>query len=144
MSSGDCVMCCLLETGTGGSNLRKLEGGGNLEFSNLTPFYWDSSENHQFGGQKSKLSKNNFRGEFPPLAFRAFWPLLSWPTSPQESGDGMGYTPPPGAGPLGGTPQIFPLIFCTFLCDSGTPILLSAKTLKKVLRKICAKSAQKI
>ena len=30
------------------------------------PFYRDSIENPQFGGQKSKLSKDNFRGEFPP------------------------------------------------------------------------------
>ena len=33
---------------------------------NLTLFYRDSKENPQFGGQKSKLCKDNFRGEFPP------------------------------------------------------------------------------
>ena len=33
---------------------------------NLTPFYRDSIENPQFGSQKSKLSKDNFRGEFTP------------------------------------------------------------------------------
>ena len=31
---------------------------------NLTPFYRDSIENPQFGGHKSKLFKDNFRGEF--------------------------------------------------------------------------------
>ena len=32
----------------------------------LTPFYRDSIENRQFRGQKSKFSRGNFRGEFPP------------------------------------------------------------------------------
>ena len=32
----------------------------------LTLFYRVSIENPQFGGQKSKLCKDNFRGEFPP------------------------------------------------------------------------------
>ena len=32
----------------------------------LTPFYRDSIENRQFRGQKSKSSRGNFRGEFPP------------------------------------------------------------------------------
>ena len=54
----------------GGVKSPKIRGGvkifnfrGSL---NLTPFYRDSIENPQFGGQKSKLSKDNFRGEFPP------------------------------------------------------------------------------
>ena len=59
-----------LETGIGGSNLRKLEGGVKiLNFRgspSLALFYRDSTENPQLGGQKSKLSKDNFRGEFPP------------------------------------------------------------------------------
>ena len=39
----------------------------------LTPSYRDSLENPQFGGQKSKLSRGNFRGEFrPPLTFSTF------------------------------------------------------------------------
>ena len=39
----------------------------------LTSFYRDSIENRQFGGQKSKSSRGNFRGEFPPpLAFGTF------------------------------------------------------------------------
>ena len=55
----------------GGANLRKLGGGGlrilNFRGSlNLTLFYTDSTNDPQFGGQKSKLSKDNFRGEFPP------------------------------------------------------------------------------
>ena len=54
----------------GGSNLRKLEGGVKiLNFQGplkLTPFYRDSIENRQFRGQKSKFSRGNFRGEFPP------------------------------------------------------------------------------
>ena len=33
---------------------------------NLTLFYRNSIENPQFGFQKFKLSKDNFRGEFPP------------------------------------------------------------------------------
>ena len=55
----------------GGPNLRrKLEGGGvkilNFRGSrNLTLPYRDSIDNPQFGGQKSKLSKGNFRGELP-------------------------------------------------------------------------------
>ena len=66
----------------GGSNLRKLEGGGceNFDFSgsrNLTLFYRVSIGNPQIGGQKSKLCKDNFRGEFPPpLAFGTSWPPL--------------------------------------------------------------------
>ena len=58
----------------GGSNLRKLEGGGeDFEFSaalNLTLFYRASIENPQFGGHKSKLSKDNLRGEFLPSSVR--------------------------------------------------------------------------
>ena len=46
-----------------------------LWFFKLTPFYRDSKENRQFGGQKSKSSMGNFRGDFPPpLAFGTFWP----------------------------------------------------------------------
>ena len=62
----------------GGSNLRKLEGGWNFwifgEFDPcLQRFY-----SPQFGSQKCKLSKDNFRGKFPhPLAFGTFWPPLS-------------------------------------------------------------------
>ena len=54
----------------GGSNLRKIRGVVKiLNFEGplkLTPFYRDSIENRQFGGQKSKSSRGNFRGEFPP------------------------------------------------------------------------------
>ena len=42
-----------------------LNFGGSL---NLTPVYRDSIENPQFGGQNCKLSKDNFRGEFPPAS----------------------------------------------------------------------------
>ena len=56
----------------GGSNLRKLEAGVKIlifgGFRNLTLFYRDSIENRQFGGQKSKLCKDNFRGKSPPPA----------------------------------------------------------------------------
>ena len=49
-----------LETGIGGSDLRKLERGGeHFEFSEplrLTPCDRHSKENPQFGGQKFKLS----------------------------------------------------------------------------------------
>ena len=62
--------------GYGGSNLRNLEGRGEFEFPRpltLTPFYRDSIENRQFGGQRSKSSRGNFRGESPPpLAFGTF------------------------------------------------------------------------
>ena len=73
----------VLETGIGGVKSPKIRGGVKiLKFwgsRNLTLFYRDSIENPQFGGQKSKLSKENFRGEFPPpLAFGTFWPPLSW------------------------------------------------------------------
>ena len=67
----------------GGSNLRNLEGGGvkilNLQGPlKLTPFYRDSIEDCQFGGEKSKSSRGNFRGEFPPpLAFATFCSPLS-------------------------------------------------------------------
>ena len=68
-----------LETGIGGVKSPKIRGGvkisnfqGPLKF---TPFYRDSIENRQFGGQNSKSSRGNFRGEFPPpLAFGTFWP----------------------------------------------------------------------
>ena len=36
----------------------------------LTAFYKDPIEYSQFGGQKSKSSRGNFRGEFPPSSFR--------------------------------------------------------------------------
>ena len=60
-----------LETGIGVVKSPKIRGGGeNFELSRarlkLTPFYSDSTENRQFGGQKSKSSSDNFRGEFPP------------------------------------------------------------------------------
>ena len=71
-----------LETGIGGGKSPKIRGGVKiLNFGgslNLALFYRDSTENPQFGGQTSKLSKDNFRGEFPPpLAFGTFWPPLS-------------------------------------------------------------------
>ena len=56
----------------GGSNLsRKLEGGGeNFEFPGAPEIRPLSTEipleNRQFGGQKSRSSRRNFRGEFPP------------------------------------------------------------------------------
>ena len=61
----------------GGVKSPKIRGGGEiLNFRGplkLTPFYIDSIENRQFGGQKSKSSRGNFRGEFPPpLAFGTF------------------------------------------------------------------------
>ena len=57
------------DRGRGGSNLR---GGEHFEFPGqgllkLTPFCRDSLENRQFGAQKSKSSRGNFQGEFPPL-----------------------------------------------------------------------------
>ena len=59
-----------------GSNLRKLEGGGNLNFPRplkFTPVYRDSIENRQFAGQKSKTSRGDFRAYSPPpLAFGMF------------------------------------------------------------------------
>ena len=68
-----------LESGIGGGvKSPKIRGGVKiLNFRgslNLAPFYRDSIENPQFGGQKFKLSKDNFRGEFPPppLAFGTF------------------------------------------------------------------------
>ena len=46
-----------------------------MKILNLTPSYRGSIENPQFGGQKSKLSKHDFRGKFlPPLVFGTFWP----------------------------------------------------------------------
>ena len=58
----------------GGVKSPKIRGGlkiltfqGSL---NLTLFYRDSKENPQFGGPKSKLSKDNFRGELPPSSVR--------------------------------------------------------------------------
>ena len=60
----------VLETGIGGVKSPKIRGG--VKISNfqgplkLTPFYRVSIENRQFGGQKSKFSRGNFRGEFPP------------------------------------------------------------------------------
>ena len=60
-----------LETGIGGVKSPKIRGGVTiLNFQGpltLTPFYRDSIENCHFGGQKSKPSRGNFRGEFPPL-----------------------------------------------------------------------------
>ena len=56
--------------------------GGGLKISNfqgplkLTPFYRDSRETPQFGGQEPKLSRGNFWGEFP-LAFSTFWSPIS-------------------------------------------------------------------
>ena len=54
----------------GGANLRKLEGGVKiLNFQRplkLAPVYRDSKENPQFGRQKTKSSRDNFWGEFPP------------------------------------------------------------------------------
>ena len=66
-----------LETGIGGVKSPKIRGGVKiLNFQGplkLTPFYRDSIENRQFRGQKSKFSRGNFRGEFPPpLAFGTF------------------------------------------------------------------------
>ena len=57
----------------GVSNLRKVEGGEDFEFSGaltLTPFYRGSIENPQGVGQKSKLSSGNFGGKFPPSSVR--------------------------------------------------------------------------
>ena len=54
----------------GGVKSPKIRGGGeNFEFSG-PPFYRDSIENRQFRGQKSKSSRGNFRGEFPPSSVR--------------------------------------------------------------------------
>ena len=39
------------------------------------------------------------------------------------------------------TPQIFPLIFCAFLRDSGTPIFQAPKRRRKISRKSAQKSA---
>ena len=64
----------MLETGIGGVKSPKIRGE-NFEFPGvpeidpcLQIFYRKS----QFGGQKSKSSRGNFRGEFPPLAFGTF------------------------------------------------------------------------
>ena len=63
----------------GGVKSPKIRGGVkilNLRGSlNLALFFRDSIENRQFGGQKSKFSKNNFRGA---LAFGI--PLSRSPT----------------------------------------------------------------
>ena len=60
----------VLETGIGGVKSPKIRGGVKiLNFQgplNLTLFYRDSIENHQFVGQKCQFSRGNFRGEFPP------------------------------------------------------------------------------
>ena len=61
----------------GGFKSPKFRGGvkiSNFQGSlKLTHFSRDSVENRQFGGQKSKSSRGNFRGEFPPpLAFGTF------------------------------------------------------------------------
>ena len=59
-----------LETGIGGVKSPQIRGGVKiLNFQgplNLTLLYRDSTENRQFGGQKSKFSRGNFRSEFPP------------------------------------------------------------------------------
>ena len=59
-----------LEIGIGGVKSLKIRGGVKiLNFQGtlkLTPFYRDSIENRQFGVQKSKSSRGNFRGDFPP------------------------------------------------------------------------------
>ena len=66
----------------GGANSPKIGGGGEIfEFSGplkLTSFYRDSIEILQFGGQKSKVSRGNFRGESPPPppAFGTFCPPI--------------------------------------------------------------------
>ena len=52
------------------------EGGENFEFfgaPEIDPFLQRFYRNLQFGGQKSKFSRGNFRGEFPPpLVFGTF------------------------------------------------------------------------
>ena len=80
----------VLETGIGGVKSPKIRGGVKIfKFRgsrNLTLFCRDSIENPQFGGQKSKLSKEDFRGEFPPPSsvryvltppYPGLWPLRS-------------------------------------------------------------------
>ena len=72
-----CQTPAQLETGIGGVKSPKIRGGVKiLNFQgplNLTLFYRDSIDIRQFGGQKSKFSRGNFRGEFPPpLAFGTF------------------------------------------------------------------------
>ena len=66
----------------GGSNLQKLEGRVKiLNFQGplkLTPCYRDSIKIHQFGCQKSKSSRANFRGESPPSSFRYVLTPPSW------------------------------------------------------------------
>ena len=63
-----------LETGIRGVKSPKIrEGVKILDFRGsltLTLFYRDSIENPQFGSQKSKLSKDNFRAEFTPSSVR--------------------------------------------------------------------------
>ena len=55
-----------LETGIGGKS-PKIRGGGKFWIFR-GPWNWPlSTEYRQFGGQKSKLSRGNFRGELPPL-----------------------------------------------------------------------------
>ena len=77
MRSRDLDHLFLLETGIEGVKSPKIRGGVKIfDFQGplkLTPFYRDSIENRHFGGQKSKPSSGNFRGEFPPpLAFGTF------------------------------------------------------------------------
>ena len=73
----------LLETGLGGGGgqISEIRGGvktGNFQGSrDLTPFYNDSIETPYFGGQKSKLSRENFRGEFPPSTPSCVWCVLT-------------------------------------------------------------------
>ena len=69
------------------------QGGENFEFSRvpeLTLFKRDSIETPQFGGPKSKLSKDNFRGELPPL-----YSSVRGPKSKLSKDNFRGELPPP-------------------------------------------------
>ena len=64
-----------LKTGIAGVKSPQIRGGGVkiLNFQGplkLTPFYRDSIETRQFGGQKSKSSRGNFRASSPPSSVR--------------------------------------------------------------------------
>ena len=102
-----------LETGIGGVKSPIIRGGVKiLNFQGplkLTPFYRVSIENRQFGGQKSKFSRGNFRGEFPPLYLQYF---LTPPISVSDQGDGPEVTDPN---------LWFPAFFCKILRFSANP-----------------------
>ena len=109
------------------------------DFSQIILFgkYWSKCK-HAFRPKDATMDMHNVMLSLSTSAWQRLCDVLS----AQESGDGMGYPPPPPSRAIG-KPQIFPQIFCAFLRDSGTvnTYFWSAKFKRR--RKICAKSAQK-